>query len=82
MSDSAALLPASPFLNMDLELSPRVFKYDDAFAADFLAAIEEPETIPAFLSDPRPEYLRATELMDILQVLGASHMSEPREVKS
>ena len=83
MSASAALLPPSPFLAMDLELSPRVFQYDNAFADAFLAAVAEPEAIPIFLSSPRPEYLRATtELMGVLEALGASHMREPGEVQS
>jgi hypothetical protein len=45
------------------------FLDDDRFKLDvdaFMAAIDEP---PAFLSSPRPEYLRATEIEPVLVVL-------------
>lgn len=72
MSASAALLPPNPFLGIGIDLSPRAFAYDEAFAEAFLAAVAEPETIPAFLSNPRREYLQATELMGILEVLSGA----------
>jgi hypothetical protein len=44
---------------------------DHRFVLDvdaFVAAIEQP---PLFLSDPSPEYLRAAQIMPVLEVLAA-----------
>jgi hypothetical protein len=49
--------------------NPFVLDPGDRFVLDeqaFMAAIEPP---PAFLAAPRPEYLRAVEIMPIIQVL-------------
>ena len=54
------VLPPSPFiLNPDHR-----FVLDEA---EFMAAIEEP---PVFLSAPRREYLRAIEIMPIVETIG------------
>jgi hypothetical protein len=52
-----------------LPLSPFITAPDNRFVLDedkFLADIEEP---PAFLRAPRREYLQATELMPLLEIL-------------
>lgn len=64
-------LPPPPSF-VDLE-PPHPFERDNEFAAAFLAAAakqpEEVEDIPIFLSNPRPEFLRAPELIGLLAVL-------------
>jgi hypothetical protein len=52
-------LPVSPFVT---DLEHRFVLDQDAF----MAAIEP---APAFLADPRPAYLRACEIEEILQVI-------------
>jgi hypothetical protein len=50
---------------------PNPFMYDSQrqFEPDMEALLAEIEPPPAFLASPRPEYLQATEIMPILQLL-------------
>jgi hypothetical protein len=56
---AAATLPLSPFIT---EPDQRFVLDPDRFAADI-------EEMPAFLSAPREEYLRAAEIMPVLALL-------------
>jgi hypothetical protein len=52
-----------------LPLSPFITEPDRRFVLDedqFMAEVEE---LPAFLSAPSPEYLRAADIMPVLKVL-------------
>lgn len=43
--------------------------FDARFSLDHDRFLADIEAAPAFLSDPRPEYLSATDMMPVLEVL-------------
>lgn len=51
--------------------SPFVTEPDRRFVLDVDAFMAEIEPAPKFLSDPSPDYLRATEIVPVLKVLAA-----------
>jgi len=52
-----------------LPLSPFVTEPDHRFVLDEAAFMAAIEPAPAFLANPRPEYLRAIDLIPMLAVL-------------
>ena len=65
------ILP-NPFVFEPVEPDLERFVIDEA---DFMAMIETPDDpLPAFLSDPSPEYMSAMEIIPLLKML-AGHAS-------
>lgn len=52
-----------------LPLSPFVTEPDARFVLDVDAFLAEIEPAPAFLSNPAPDFLRATDLMPIVEII-------------
>lgn len=52
-----------------MPLSPFITDPDNRFVLDEEQFLIDTEPAPAFLSAPRPEYLRAAELVPVLAVL-------------
>lgn len=69
----------TPILNPWMGIAPQCTpdpeksRWDDLYDEDEIFRIIFDEPLPAFISAPSPEYLRATEIRSILEVLGG-HM--------
>lgn len=64
-----AMLPPSPFL---FDPDNRFVPDEDRLFVEIVGG-SEAEPMPSFLSDPRPEYLKAVEIVSILEIL-AGHL--------